>query len=90
MSLISLYVEDGCNFYSAESLHRACNDEKCILTTGTYTVRDIFAVNSSTLCDRTNLVEIRLPKKVSALYLQDNFLVKYYILHVSQQNFSII
>jgi hypothetical protein len=26
-----------------------------------------------------DLVEIKLPKKVSALYLQDNFYVKYYI-----------
>jgi hypothetical protein len=66
---ISLYGEDECNFYSAESLHRACNDEKCILTTVTYTVRDRFAVNSSTLSDRTNVVEIRLPKKVSAFWV---------------------
>jgi hypothetical protein len=37
-----------------------------------------------------DLVEIKLPKKVSALYLQDNFYVKYYILHVPQQNFSVL
>ena len=30
MSLISLYVKDECNFYSAESLHRVCNDVKYI------------------------------------------------------------
>ena len=61
-----MYVEDEFHFYSAESLPRVCNDVH------TVTVRDRFVVKSPTL-RQTNLVDIRLPKKVFALYLQDNF-----------------
>ena len=64
-----LYVEGECNFYSAESLPRVCNDVNKVHTV---TLRDRFVVKSPTL-RHTYLVEIRLPKKVSALYLQDNF-----------------
>ena len=60
-----LYVDDECNFYSAESLPRVCNNVNKVHTV---TVRDIFIVKSLT----------RLLKKVSILYLQDNFLMEYY------------
>ena len=85
MSLISSMLRMSSTFTQLKVYHEFVT--MCIYSY-CYSKRQIRCKNY--YATQLDLVEIKLPKKVSALYLQDNFYVKYYILHVPQQNFSVL
>jgi hypothetical protein len=82
MSLISCMLRMSSTFTQSKVYHEfvaMCIYSYC------YSKRQIRCEKSYST--QPDLVEIKLPRTVSALYLQDNFYVKYHILHVPQQHF---